>query len=189
MKQTTIEAVTELVKLVGGTTWTRTSHCYMGNWCRLTDYCLLIDGKYEIFVSTGMDDFEKQILKFIRVVHTFRARKEYYLQKLREQAEWDNAVAKAEGLHPVQVLDVGILSPECKDKDAFFQPYVLLEVAGRQFKFSEYVFAYNITENQLDRWLERSRQIAVFTPSVVKTPDYIFCGVRFDSRNGMFCIR
>lgn len=189
MKQTTIEAVTEFVKLVDGTTWTRTSHRYMGNWCRLTDYYLLIDEKHRIFVSTGMDDFETQILKFIRVVHTFRAQKEYYLQKLREQAERDNALAKAEGLHPVQVLDIGILSPECKDKDAFFQPYALLEVAGRRFKFSEYLFAYKIIENQFDQWLEQSRQMAVFTPGIVKTPNHIFCGMRFDSRDGKFCIR
>lgn len=188
MKKTTIEAVNEFVQLVGGTTWTRIADPCTGDWKGTTDYGILIDGKIDLFVINGMRGFEARIREWINTIKTFRARKEYYLRVLREQAQRDCAAARAEGLHPVYVLDIGIISLEAYNGFDFLYPYALLEVNGKRFKFCTAGLAHHISRDCIDKWVEEAQK-PVCTAGGVKTPDYIFGGVRFDSRNGMYCIR
>ena len=188
MKTSTTIAVTEFVRLVGGTTWTRTESRCTGKWRGTTDYGILIDNRVKRYVSNGMTGFEKRVREWIGTIKTFRTKKAEYLQKIRGQAQRDNASAQAEGLNSVQVLDIGIISPETTNGYFFFLPYALLEVDGRQFKHSTTNFAIAIEDDCLDTWLGKAK-IPVWTAAGVETPDYIFGGVRFDSRNGMYCIR
>lgn len=188
MKTNTIIAVNELVKLVGGTTWTRIESRCTGKWRGTTDYGILIDNRIELFVSNGMTGFDNRIREWIGIIKTFRTKKDEYLQKLREQAQRDSISAQAEGLHPVKVLDIGIVSPEATGGYFFILPYALLEVNGLQFKFSTSNFAFAIKDDGLNTWLERAKK-PVITAAGVHTPDYIFGGIRFDSRNSMYRIQ
>lgn len=188
MKTSTTIAVTEFVRLVGGTTWTRIESRCTGKWRGTTDYGILIDNRVKLYVSNGMTGFESRIREWIGRIKTFRTKKDEYLQKIREQAQWDNASAQAEGLHPVKVLDIGIVSPEATDEYFFFLPYALLEVDGRQFKHSETNFAAFIGHDSLDTWLEKAKR-TVSTAAGTHTPDYIFGGIRYDSHDTQYTIR
>ena len=55
-KSSTKIAVNELVRLRGGTTWTRSASRCTGKWSGTTDYGILIDGHIHLFVSNGMAD-------------------------------------------------------------------------------------------------------------------------------------
>ena len=96
MKTSTTIAVTEFVRLVGGTTWTRIESRCTGKWRGTTDYGILIDNRVKLFVSNGMDGFENRMREWIRTIKTFRAKKDEYLRQLREQAQRDNISAQAE---------------------------------------------------------------------------------------------
>lgn len=188
MKTSTTIAVTEFVRLVGGTTWTRIESRCTGKWRGTTDYGILIDNRVKLFVSNGMDGFENRMREWIRTIKTFRAKKDEYLRQLREQAQRDNISAQAEGLHPVKVLDIGIVSPEATDGYFFLLPYALLEVDGRQFKYSTTNFAVAIEDDCLDTWLEKDKN-PVRTAAGIYTPDYIFGGTRYDSHDNQYTIR
>ena len=73
-----------------------------------------------------MSYFEKRVREWIRMIKVFTEKKDCYLRMLQEQVEKDNANAKSEGLHIIQLLDIGILSPESSDQYSFFAPYVLI---------------------------------------------------------------
>ncbi len=175
------------MKLVGGTTWTRIeSHC-TGKWRGTTDYGILIDNRIKLFVSNGMTGFDNRIREWIGIIKTFRTKKDEYLQKLREQAQRDSISAQAEGLHPVKVLNIGIVSPEATDGYFFILPYALLEVNRMQFKFSTSNFAAAIEGDCLDTWLEEA-QNSISTATGIHIPDYIFGGTRYDSHDTKYTI-
>lgn len=111
MKNSTKIAVNEFVRLLGGTTWTRTTSSCTGKWSGTTDYGILIDGHIHLFVSNGMAGFEPRVREWIASLKTFQVKKDYYLELLREQARRDNATAISEGLFPVHVLDIGMSRP------------------------------------------------------------------------------
>ena len=134
MKNSTKTAVNELVRLLGGTTWTRTASKCTGKWSGTTDYGILIDGRIKLFVSNGMAGFEPRVREWIASFKTIQVKKDYYLELLREQARRDNATAISEGLYPVHVLDIGIVSPEASEGFYYFYPYVLIEVNGLRYK-------------------------------------------------------
>jgi hypothetical protein len=188
MKKSIKQAVDEFVKLVGGKSWKKiTSRC-SGKWAGTYDYGIVIDGRIDVFVTNGMTHFEERILEWCESIRSFHARKEEYLCKVRELAERDNQKAIAEGLLPVTVVDIGIVSPEATDGFHFLRPYVLLEVNGKQHKFSESGFCYAILNDGIDKWLAKGDR-PLWTAGGVKNPDFAFCGVRFNSEDGIYCIR
>lgn len=188
MKKSTVQVVNEFVTLVGGTTWIKTATACRGDYRGTYDYAILIDGRQRLFVTNGMSGFEERIRDWIGIIRTFRTKKEDYLQVIRQQAVCDNRTAKEEGLKTIQVLDIGILSPEADDGYDFFQPYVLLEVGDRQHKFTETGFAYAIRQDRIEKWVQDCER-RLFTAGGVVNPDFIFGNVRFDSTNGMYRIR
>ncbi len=188
MKKSTKQAVDEFVRLVGGKSWTKTASRCTGKWAGTIDHSIVIDGKHDVFVTNGMTHFEERILEWCESIRSFNARKEEYLRVVREQIEWDNDRGAAEGLHPVTVVDIGIVSPETTNGFYFFQPYVLIEVNGKQYKFSETGFTLSIRNNKLYEWIERGNK-PLWTAGAVQNPNFVFCGVRFNSEDGMYCIR
>ncbi len=188
MKKSTKQAVDEFVRLVGGKSWIKTaSHC-TGKWAGTIDHSIIIDGKHDVFVTNGMTHFEERILEWCESIRSFNARKEEYLRVVREQVERDNERGAAEGLHPVTVVDLGMVSPEATDGFFFFRPYALIEVNGKRYKFSETGFAHSILHNKIDKWLEKGSK-PLWTAGGVENPDFVFCGVRFNSKDEMYRIR
>ncbi|MFS2487189.1 hypothetical protein AAH136_23295, partial [Phocaeicola vulgatus] len=110
------------------------------------------------------------------------------LRLLREQIEKDNDKAKDEKLNPVRLIDIGILSPESNSPFDFFAPYVLVEINGRRFKHQTAELSCAIMVDSLAGYLEECNCKDIYTARAVRTPDYIFCGVRFDSRDNMYKI-
>jgi hypothetical protein len=187
MKKSTKQAVDEFVKLVGGKSWTKRASRCTGKWAGTYDHCIIIDGRINVFVANGMTHFEERVLKWCENIRSFHAHKEEYLHKVREQAEKDNQKGIAEGLLPITVVDIGIVSPEATDGFHFFRPYVLLEVNGKRHKFSEVGLGAFLC-NGIDKWLAKGDR-PLWTAGGVKNPDFAFCGVRFNSENGMYRIR
>ena len=184
MKRKEKAAVDEFVALVGGKTWEPVRHKCMGKWSGMTDYGFVIDGRITLFVAY----FKKRIREWIKSIHTFEAKKDCYLRLLREQIEKDNDKAKDEKLNPVRLIDIGILSPESNSPFDFFTPYVLVEINGRRFKHQTAELSCAIMVDSLAGYLEECNCKDIYTARAVRTPDYIFCGVRFDSRDNMYKI-
>jgi hypothetical protein len=188
MKKSTKQAVDEFVKLVGGKSWKKRSNRCIGKWAGTYDHGIVIDGRIDLFVTNGMTRFEERILEWCENFRSFHAHKEEYLLKVREQAERDNQKAIAEGLYPITVVDIGIVSPEATDGFYFFRPYVLLEVNGKRHKFAESGFCLAISSDRIDKWLVKEDK-PLWTAGAVQNPDFAFHGVRFNSTDGMYCIR
>ena len=188
MKKSTKQAVDEFVRLVGCKSWVKIASCCTGKWAGTIDHSIIIDGKHDVFVTNGMTHFEERILEWCESIRSFNARKEEYLRVVREQIEWDNDRGAAEGLHPVTVVDIGMVSPEATDGLHFFQPYVLIEVNGKQYKFTETGFAHSILYNKIDKWLEKGSK-PLWTAGAVQNPDFVFCATRFNSKDEMYRIR
>ncbi|KAB4180730.1 MULTISPECIES: hypothetical protein [Bacteroidaceae] len=189
MKRKEKAAVDEFVALVGGKTWEPVRHKCMGKWSSgMTDYGFVIDGRITLFVSNSMAYFKKRIREWIKSIHTFEAKKDCYLRLLREQIEKDNDKAKDEKLNPVRLIDIGILAPESNSPFDFFAPYVLVEINGRRFKHQTAELSCAIMVDSLAGYLEECNCKDIYTARAVRTPDYIFCGVRFDSRDNMYKI-
>ena len=188
MKRKEKAAEDEFVALVGGKTWEPVRHKCMGKWSGMTDYGFVIDGRITLFVSNSMAYFKKRIREWIKSIHTFEAKKDCYLRLLREQIEKDNDKAKDEKLNPVRLIDIGILSPESNSPFDFFTPYVLVEINGRRFKHQTAELSCAIMVDSLAGYLEECNCKDIYTARAVRTPDYIFCGVRFDSRDNMYKI-
>lgn len=188
MKNTEKAAVNEFVALVGGKSWERTSHRCTGKWSGTTDYGFVMDGRIPFFVSNGMSYFEERVREWIKAIRDFRTKKDYYLRLLRRQVKIDNANAEAEGLHTVELIDIGILSPESDNQYDFFSPYALVEVDGRQFKHRTTNLSCAIVRDELEKHLEKCNDRKPYTAGAVYTPDYLFCGVRFDSHDGLYKI-
>lgn len=187
MKKTTIDAINEFVTLVGGKTWTKTSHACTGKWRGTYDHSIVIDGRHRIFVTNGMTYFEERIREWIVAFRRFHTNKEEYLRILREQAALDNIKAREEGLKCVEVLDIGIVSPETTDSWCFFKPYVLLRVGDIQYKFMESGLSYALLDDKLDTWLPKYQK-QIYTAGGVQNPDFIFGNVRFNSKDNMYRI-
>lgn len=188
MKTTTKNAVNTFVKLVGGNTWEIVKFRCTGKRRWQTDYSLLIDGKSKLFVSIGMNYFEQRILSLIESVKSFNKNKQYYITQLKAQVEKDNALAKAEGLHTVELKDIGIVSPNSLYGMRFLQPFAVLNVNGRSFKHTTTQFGFYIMENEFKQIIEDSAKREVFTAGAVEEPDYIFCNVRFSSKDKLYKI-
>lgn len=188
MKKSEIAAVNEFIALVGGKSWKRTSHRCTGKWSGTTDYGFIMDERVAFFISNGMTYFEQRLREWITAIKTFRAKKDYYLRLLREQAEKDNAHAKTEGLQSVRLIDIGILTSESNSQYDFFAPYALLEVGGRQFKHRTTNLSFAITHDELEKYLEECNSKKIYTAGAVKEPDYILCGVRFSSADNLYKI-
>ncbi len=133
--------------------------------------------------------FEPRVREWIASFKTFQVKKDYYLELLREQARRDNATAISEGLYPVHVLDIGIVSPEASDGFYYFYPYVLIEVNGLRYKHLTSNFGCAIFRDFLAEWIKARNAKATTTAGGIDNPDFIFCNVRFDSRNGMYRIQ
>ncbi|HIY88826.1 MAG TPA: hypothetical protein H9824_09005 [Candidatus Bacteroides pullicola] len=189
MKKTEREAVNEFVALVGGKTWERTSHACTGDWRGTTDYGFIMDGRVKFFVSNGMSYFEEQVREWIKAIRMFRMKKDYYLRLLRGQVEKDNANAMAEGLYNIKLLDIGILSPESNDQYDFFAPYALIEIDGRQIRHHTTNLELAIMSDELEAHIEECSRRKIFTAGAVLMPDFIFCGVRFNSCDNLYQIR
>ena len=165
MKRKEKAAVDEFVALVGGKTWEPVRHKCMGKWSSgMTDYGFVIDGRITLFVSNSMAYFKKRIREWIKSIHTFEAKKDCYLRLLREQIEKDN------------------------DLSLIHIPYVLVEINGRRFKHRTAELSCAIMVDSLGGYLEECNCKDIYTARAVRTPDYIFCGVRFDSRDNMYKI-
>lgn len=188
MKKSTKQAVDEFVRLVGGQSWTKTASRCTGKWAGTIDHSIVIDGKHDVFVTNGMTHFEERILEWCESILSFKARRMEYLHKIREQVDRDNRRAAVEGLFSVTVIDIGVVSPEATDGSHFFQPYVLIEINDRRYKFTETGFAHSILHNKIDKWLEKGSK-PLRTAGAVQNPDFVFCGVKFNSRDEMYRIR
>ncbi|MCM1301195.1 MAG: hypothetical protein NC226_05700 [Bacteroides cellulosilyticus] len=187
MKKSTTAAINEFVALVGGKTWTKTSHACTGKWCGTYDHSIVIDGRHRLFVTNGMTYFEERIREWSEAIKRFRRKKEEYLNILRKQTELDNRNAREEGLQTIEVADIGILSPETTDRWFFFMPYVLLKVGDRQYKFMESSLSHALFEGKLEMWLPKYEK-QIYTAGGVQNPDFIFGNVRFNSKDSMYRI-
>lgn len=187
MKKSTIKAVDEFVTLVGGKTWTKVSRACTGKWRGTYDHSIVIDGRHRLFVTNGMTYFEERIREWIAAFRRFQINKEVYLHILREQAALDNIKAREEGLKSVEVLDIGIVSPETTDRWYYFKPYVLLKVGGIQYKFVESYLSQVLFDGTIEKWLPKYQK-PIYTAGGVLSPDFIFGNVRFDSRDNAYRI-
>lgn len=180
-------AVNEFVSLVGGRTWERTSHRCTGKWRGTTDYGFVIDGRVTFYVSNGMSYFERRVREWSKAIRTFRTKKDYFLRLLYDQVERDNAKATAEGLHRIRLVDIGILTPESDNQNDFFSPFALIEVGEKQFKHRTTNLGLAIVLDNLESYLKECNK-KIYTAGAVDSPDYIFCGVRFNSSDGLYKI-
>lgn len=188
MKTTTIKAVDEFVKLVGGKSWVKTKQACRGKWAGTYDYGFIIDGKMDMWVSNDMSRFEENVVEWCEGIHSFNAHKIQYLDKIRELVNRDNLRATAEGLFPVKVLDIGVISPESSDCCHFFRPYVFLEVNGEQYKFTESGLGEVFFRSGIDKWLAKAEK-PLWTAGGISKPNFVFGGIRFDSNYGGYRIR
>lgn len=183
MKASTIKATNEFVKLIGGHSWVRTATPCTGKWRGTKDYYLVIDGIARVCVSNGMANFEAKILNWMEDIKRFRLKKEEYLQKLKVQAQRDNEIAIREGLHTVRIIDLRMVDPFKKEGRYFPDIYVLMEVNGLVFKHVETNLRCAIQFDELDEYILKRNNRSVHTAGAVETPDYIFFGIRFNSRS------
>ena len=188
MKKSTKRAVDEFVRLVGGKSWKKRVQRCFGKWAGTYDHFIIIDNRVDVFVTNGMTHFEARVLEWCESIRSFNARKEEYLRVVREQVARDNERGVAEGLFAVTVIDIGVVSPEATDGFHFFRPYALIEVNGKRYKFSETGFAHSILHNRIDEWIEKGKK-PLWTAGAVQDPDFVFCGVRFNSSDGMYSIQ
>ncbi len=187
MKKTTIAAIDEFVTLVGGKTWTKVARACTGKWRGTYDHSIVIDGRHRLFVTNGMTYFEERIREWSAAIRRFSIKKEEYLRMLRRQSEFDNIKAQEEGLKRVEVLDIGILSPETTDRWHYFKPYVLLKVGDVTYKFMESYLSQVLFDGTIEKWLPKYQK-PIYTAGGVRNPDFIFGNVRFNSRDGMYRI-
>lgn len=187
MKKSTIHAVDEFVKLVGGSSWEAIKSRCGGKWAGTYDYGICIDRKANVWVSNGMTGFETRIVEWCGYIRSFNTNKEKYLAIVKARVVKDNEKGAAEGLYPVTVLDIGIISPETSDGYFFFLPYVLIEVNSTRYKFTETGLGAFLRDN-VENWLAEDNA-PLWTAGGVKNPDFAFNGVRFDSQDGMYRIR
>ena len=188
MKKSEKQAVSEFVRIIGGTTWgIRRSKC-TGKWTGTTDYGIVVDGDHYLFVSNGMENFECRVRDWIKSVNTFIEKKGEYMRMIREQIKKDNALANHEGLNEVSLVDIGMVSPEAKGWGDYLRPYLLLEVDGKRFKHTETGFSYVTMHDKLDREIETSNNRNCYTAGAVKEPDYILFNVRFSSKDNLYKI-
>lgn len=187
MKKTTIAAIDEFVALVGGKTWTKVSKACTGKWRGTYDHSIVIDGRHRLFVTNGMTYFEERICEWIVAFRRFQTNKEEYLRIIREQAALDNIKAREEGLKSVEVLDIGIVSPETTNSWCFFKPYVLLRVGDGTYKFMESGLSYALLDDKLDTWLPKYQK-QIYTAGGVQNPNFIFGNVRFYSKDNIYRI-
>lgn len=189
MRLKEIHAANEFVAAAGAHEWERWSSKCTGKWSGTKDYGLLIDGTIRLFVSNGTKDFEPRLRMWTRAITQVRHAKNEYLSLLREQARKDNALARKEGLKEVNILDLGIISPEAGNGSDFFRPYVLVEVDGRQFKHSTTDFAMAIIDRNLEESIQKRNDKETYTAGAVQNPDYILGNVRFNSTDGLYKIK
>lgn len=187
MKKTTIAAIDEFVMLVGGKTWTKVAKACTGKWRGTYDHSIVIDGRHRLFVTNGMTYFEERIREWSAAIRRFRTKKEEYLRVLRRQSEFDNIKAQEEGLKHVEVLDVGILSPETTGCWYYFKPYVLLKVGDVTYKFMESFLSQVLFDGTIEKWLPKYEK-PIYTAGGVRNPDFIFGNVRFNSKDNMYRI-
>lgn len=187
MKKSTIKAADEFVTLVGGKTWMKVTRACTGKWRGTYDHSIVIDGRHRLFVTNGMTYFEERIRKWTVAFRRFQTNKEEYLRIIREQALLDNIKAREEGLQCVEVLDIGIVSPETINSWCFFKPYVLLRVGDVTYKFMESGLSYALLDDKLDTWLPKYEK-PIYTAGGVQNPDFIFGNVRFNSKDNIYRI-
>lgn len=188
MKKSEKQAVSEFVRIIGGTTWELSRKICTGKWTGTIDYGIVVDGNHYLFVSNGMENFEGRVRDWIRSVNTFIEKNGEYMRIIREQIKKDNLLSDKEGLKDVCLVDIGMVSPEAKGWGEYFRPYVLLEVDGKRFKHSETGFAYAIIQDKLDKVIEISNNRNCYTAGAVKDPDYILFNVRFSSKDNLYKI-
>lgn len=187
MKKTTTKAVDEFVKLVGGSSWEKIKFRCTGKWTGTYDYGIRIDRKVNVWISNGMRNFESRIIEWFGNIRTFNMNKTKYLTLVRARVEIDNEKGVAEGLFPINVLDIGVVSPEATDGYFFFLPYVMIEVNGIRYKFTE-AGMDAFLRNSVEEWLVGDDD-PLWTAGGVKNPNFAFNGVRYNSQDRMYRIR
>lgn len=183
-KKSTAVLLDQLTALIGRKNWTRISSPCTGKWKGTIDYGVQFDDGLCHFISNGMTNFEENISAQISYIQDIQNNREKYLQILRDQALRDNAVAEAEGLYPVSVIDMGI---HTESEHNFLWSYLILEVHGKRFKFIESGLNCHLKMKILEKWIEKCRK-PIFTAGAVQNPDHIFGNVRFSSTDRLYKI-
>ncbi len=154
-----------------------------GKWRGTTDYSLVFDDKYKLFVSNGMSYFNERLTEFIKNITDFEKNKKEILQKLQFYSIQDNETATKEGLKTTKILDIGVI----KDSDLFLLwPYILMEVDGIQFRFIETGLKEAMFKNIIDHHYNRYTEI--FTAGAVEKPTFVFHNVRFSHLDDLYKI-
>lgn len=184
-KKSTALLLDLFTELVGRKSWSKIAQPCTGKWRGTTDYGILFDDGMQYFISNGMQCFNEKLANEITSIHVLRNNHKKYLQILREQARLDNEIARKEGLHPVTIVDVG---QEMESENHFLWAYVILDVNGHWFKFTETGLNYAMKQDAMDKWIEGCKK-SLFTAGGVKLPDYIFANVRFSSTDQLYKIK
>lgn len=174
----------ELTQLMGYTTFTKASRRCTGKWRGTTDYSLILDNTTVLGISNGMRWFYKTVEEHINFLKRFNDNKDNILQRIREYVIADNFIAEQEGLFPVIVKDIRVNT----SVDSYLLwPYLILEVDGQTFNFTETGLKYAIQNNEIDEYFTSKRN-KLYTAGAVQAPTYIFCNVRFSHLDKLYKI-
>lgn len=92
-----------------------------------------------------------------------------------------------ENMNPATVLDIGIISSESSYGYYFFLPFVLRDVNGKQYNFTESGLNNAFLFNEINGWLRLMNHYGPLEE--LRNPNFILCSVRYNSENGMYRIR
>lgn len=130
----------ELVSLFGKKSVVRKKSACRGDYRGKYDYSLVFDDGSMLYISTGMTNYLKNLREETEGYRFFKDNLPYLKEKVCEVIERDNHQAVALGLHPIEFVDLHLVT----DPRAFhsFWPELVIRVSGVELPYKETMFYY-----------------------------------------------
>lgn len=185
MTKNAVYLLETLIGQMGCKAYKRWKKPCVGKYRGTYDYGVTFDNGLDLFISNGPDGFEARIRGMIGNINTMRLNREKYIMVIGRRLEEDNRLSGLEGMNTVKLLDVGV---NLDMQDKFLWNYLLVEVAGKTFRFTETSLSRHLANGTVEKWIGE-RPINTFTAGAVEHPDHIIGNVRFSSTDSSYKIR
>lgn len=130
----------ELVSLFGKKSVVRKKCACRGDYRGRYDYSLVFDDGSTLYISTGMTNYLKNLREETEGYRFFKDNLPYLKEKVCEVIERDNRQAVALGLHPIEFVDLHLVT-DPRDFHSFW-PELVIRVSGVELPYKETMFYY-----------------------------------------------
>lgn len=130
----------ELTSLFGKKSAVRTKCACRGDYRGSYDYSLVFDDGSMLYISTGMTNYLKNLKEATEGYRFFKDNLPYLKEKVCKVIERDNRQAVALGLHPIEFVDLHLVT-DPRDFQAFW-PELVVRVCGVELPYKETMFYY-----------------------------------------------